>query len=351
MENKKIKVVIIDDSILIRNIISDQLKKDECCEVIAVGKTGLDCIDLAQKLKPDIIILDIEMPVMNGLTALEEMQKKGIKVPIIMLSGLTQTGAKETFRALELGAIDFVPKPSGDNKFDPEEIGELLKSKIRGYFSGLVQLSEKTEIRRENKTFQKILPVKAIGIGTSTGGPKALQHLFTKIPAGFIIPIFIVQHMPRGFTKAFAERLNEISPITVKEAEDGETVKNGYAYLAPGDCHMSVVKSGSGFNIAINQNEPVNGHRPSVDVTLKSLVEIYGGSLMGVIMTGMGKDGADSIKLIHDAGGATLAQDQNTSVVFGMNRVAIENGGVDLVVGIDTMMNKMQEIIDLRGAR
>lgn len=347
---RKIKAVIIDDSMFVRGIVSDQLKKESGCEVIAFGKTGLDCLDLAEKLKPDIMILDIEMPVMNGLAALEEMKKRGIRVPVIMLSSLTQHGAKETFRALELGAIDFVPKPSGENKFDAVGIGNQLKSKIRGYFSNLdAETSKKTVIPVENKTFQKTTPVKAIGIGTSTGGPRALQKLFSQISSGLNLPVFIIQHMPKGFTTAFAERLDEISDYKVKEAENGEIVTAGVAYLAPGDTHMRVVKNGASFMIEINHGDLVNGHRPSIDVTMDSLQECYGSNLLCAILTGMGKDGAMAIKKIHDVGGTTIAQDSESSVVFGMNRQAIEMGGIDYIINIDEMMSKMTEVIQKRG--
>ncbi|MCB1191624.1 MAG: chemotaxis response regulator protein-glutamate methylesterase [Leptospiraceae bacterium] len=350
---KKIKIVVIDDSVLVQNIISDLLQSDGTIEVVATGKTGIDCIELAQKHNPDLITLDIEMPLMDGLTALKEMSKKKINVPIIMLSVLTQYGAKATFQALELGAIDFVPKPSSAIRMDLKEIGELLKSKIHGYFEHeLKKKSRRIKIKVGNFPEQKNNPIKAVSIGTSTGGPNALHYIFKQIPESFNYPIFIVQHMPSGFTKAFAERLDEFSKIKVKEAEHGESVTPGVAYLAPGNYHMTLQKANDNdknFKIELNQRGLVNGHRPSVDVTFDSLRNCYTSNLISVIMTGMGRDGADAIKRIKYEGGATIAQDEKTSVIFGMNRQAIESGCIDYVVPLDKIVPCIIRIIKERG--
>lgn len=348
---RKIKVVIIDDSVLVQNIISDLLQSGGNIEVIATGKTGIDCIELAQKYNPDLITLDIEMPLMDGLTALRELNKKRIHVPVIMLSVLTQYGAKATFQALELGAIDFVPKPSSAIRMDLREIGELLKSKIIGFFEHeSKKKTRRVKIKVGNFPERKNNPIKALGIGTSTGGPNALHYIFKQIPDNFTYPIFIVQHMPSGFTKAFAERLDEFSKIKVKEAEHGEKITPGVAYLAPGNYHMTLQKiDDKNIKIDLNQKGLVNGHRPSVDVTFDSLRNCYTSNLVSVIMTGMGRDGADAIKRIKYEGGATIAQDEKSSVIFGMNRQAIESGCIDYVVPLEKIVPCIIRIIKERG--
>jgi two-component system, chemotaxis family, protein-glutamate methylesterase/glutaminase len=348
---RPIKAIIIDDSALVRNIISDIFESNGSIEVVATGKTGLDFIELVEKFKPDIATLDIEMPIMDGLTALKEISKKNIKVGVIMLSVLTQHGAKATFQALELGAFDFIPKPSTSIKMDLEEIGKLLISKIFGYYDNKNKIM-KPKMRISVGNFSNVskkTSVKAIAIGTSTGGPNALQSLFQQIPKDFSYPIFIVQHMPSGFTKAFAERLSEISNVKVKEAENGELVKSGVAYLAPGNYHLKIHKKEMNISIELDQGNPVNGHRPSIDVTFDSLGACYGSSLLAIIMTGMGKDGAESIKRLNEKGCPTIAQDQATSVIFGMNRQAIDLGAIDEIVPLNEIVPNMIRIIKERG--
>ncbi|MCB1178766.1 MAG: chemotaxis response regulator protein-glutamate methylesterase [Leptospiraceae bacterium] len=348
--SRKIRAIVIDDSALVRNIITDLLQSDGQIEVIATGKTGLDCVQLIEKLNPDVVTLDIEMPVMDGLTALKEISRKNLRVAVIMLSVLTQHGAKATFQALELGAIDFVPKPSTEMKMGLEEIGLLLKSKIIGYFDHeLKKKAPRVKIKVGNFPEVKKYPIKAVGIGTSTGGPNALHSLFRGIPEGFSYPIFVVQHMPAGFTRAFAERLDEISKIKVKEAENGEIVRPGVAYIAPGNYHMKIQRRDINISIELDQGTQVNGHRPSVDVTIDSLTNCYGSSLVGVIMTGMGRDGADSMKRLKERGGATIAQDEKTSTIFGMNRQAIDQGGIDHVVPLEEIVPNILRIIKERG--
>lgn len=348
--SRKIRAIVIDDSALVRSILTDLLQSDGQIEVIATGKTGLECVQLAEKYQPDVITLDIEMPVMDGLTALENLSKKNIRVAVIMLSVLTQHGAKATFQALELGAIDFVPKPSSSMKMDLQEIGTILKSRILGYFDHEVKRkAPRVKIKVGNFPEKKKVPIQAIGIGTSTGGPNALHSVFKQIPEDFVHPIFVVQHMPAGFTKAFAERLDEFSKIKVKEAENGENVVSGTAYIAPGNYHMKIQRKDQNVSIELEQSPLINGHRPSVDVTFDSLRACYGNALVGVIMTGMGKDGADSIKRVKEIGGVTLAQDEKTSVIYGMNRQAIEGGGIDQVLPLAEIVPNIIRIIKERG--
>lgn len=350
-----IRVVIIDDSLLVRNIISDQIQRDEKIQVIATGKTGVDCIELTEKLKPDLVILDVEMPVLDGLSALQELRKKRLGVPVMMLSVLTQHGAEATFKALEYGAIDFIPKPSSTNHFNPEELGAVLRNRIISYFEsvrGIRPLFDPHKVAPPGKipVFKsETKPVEAICIGTSTGGPKALQTVFSEFPERFYLPIFVVQHMPVGFTKAFAARLNEHSKITVKEAEDGEPVEPGVGYVAPGDAHLSIVTRGGRKWIALDKEGLVNGHKPSVEVLFDSAIREYGSALIGVIMTGMGKDGSAATLRMREAGAATIAQDEASSVIFGMNRQAVEMGGVQFVEPLSAITTRILSILKERG--
>ncbi|WP_061243346.1 protein-glutamate methylesterase/protein-glutamine glutaminase [Leptospira interrogans] len=351
-----VRAVIIDDSLLVRNIISDQIQKDSKIHVVATGKTGMDCIDLAQKMNPDVIILDVEMPVMDGLTALHELQKKKLGIPVVMLSVLTQNGAEATFKALEYGAIDFVPKPSSVFQFDPEEIGNILKSKILAYFESKIQIPSQNLLKKA-PAYSKVpagshlkkSPIQAICIGTSTGGPRALQEVFSRIPADISLPILVVQHMPAGFTKAFATRLNDHAKIKVKEAEDGEPIEPNTGYVAPGDAHLSIQSKGGRKWIALNREAPVNGHRPSIEVLLDSAIEEYKSGIIGVIMTGMGKDGSAAIVRVREIGGSTIAQDEQTSVIYGMNRQAVEMGGVEYIEPVTEIINRIQIILKERG--
>jgi two-component system chemotaxis response regulator CheB len=349
----KTKIMIVDDSALVRTVISDIIKKDPDLDVIATAKTGRECIDFCKTAKPDLIILDIEMPEMDGLQALEEMNRQKMRVPVLMLSVLTQHGAEATFRALDLGAIDFVPKPSSQSKFEPEEIGALIIAKIKGYFEYVKKskLQSKLPAKKAIREVKDRKKVSAVVIGTSTGGPRALQEVLTTLPRGLPFPIFVVQHMPSGFTKAFSERMNRNAQLPIKEAEHGEIIKDGEVYIAPGDFQMKISKKGFGNTIELEKSLLVNGHRPSIEVTFDSARSVYGAtSLIGVIMTGMGKDGSVATKNIHDEGGITIAQDEESSIVYGMNRHAIEIGGIDHVVPLGDITKKIIEVWKERGA-
>ncbi|WCL48902.1 protein-glutamate methylesterase/protein-glutamine glutaminase [Leptospira sp. GIMC2001] len=368
MSKRPIKVLIVDDSLLVRNIIADILTNEDDIEVVATGKTGVDCVELSKKLNPDLIVLDIEMPVMDGLSALSELKKNRLRIPTIMLSVLTQHGADATFRALELGAIDFIPKPSSQIQMDTKELGRILIQRIRGYFDGsgstpnakestktsstekiVRTFPEKTAVDKKLGT-TRIAEYEVICFGTSTGGPKALQTIVQAFPGDLKIPVFIVQHMPAGFTKAFADRMNGFCKLHVKEAENGEPVVPGTVYIAPGDFHMKISnKSGAKF-IELDKSPVVNGHRPSIEMTFDSLREVYGGhKIVATIMTGMGRDGADAIKRIHDAKGFTLAQDESSSVIYGMNKYAVEIGAIDRVKPLVEILPNVLDIVNQRG--
>jgi len=337
-------VLIVDDSAIMRKLITDILKKDPDIEVVGQASNGREAIEKAKQLKPEVITLDIEMPEMDGLTALSILKKELPNSKIIMFSSLTQEGAKATLEALAKGAFDFVPKPSTksflesvkkiENELIPKikAAGDLPEHKIcRTFFQ-----ATKAKLRAGL--------YKVLGIGVSTGGPQTLLEIFREMPANFPAPILIVQHMPPLFTKQLAERLDKVTPLKVKEAEDGEPVREGFVYIAPGDYHMTVSAENREKRIRLNQGPPVNNCRPAVDVLFNSLAEVYNGTCLALVLTGMGKDGAEGAKKIKAKGGAVLAQDAKSSVVFGMPRAVIEAGVADEILNLSEISKRLKEL-------
>ncbi len=361
---EKIRVLIVDDSALVRKIVADALESDPSIEVVGTANNGKTAVFKTHTLNPDVITMDIEMPIMNGLDALRQIIETHPK-PVIMMSVLTQHGADATFRALELGAVDFIPKPSTLMAMSVEDIKELLISKVKSVYRSKVKVSrepsasvKEQEKARDTRLVQTGVPAqdvkpleipmvavskKIVGIGTSTGGPSALISIFKSFPKNFPAPILIVQHMPEGFTKAFAERLNSVSTLNVKEAEDGDKVLPGCGFLAPGHSHMAIERSSSGNVVRVFKKDKVSGHMPSIDVLFSSIAEQCSPDAVAVIMTGMGRDGADGILKIRKNGGYTFAQNEETSVVYGMNRVAVEIGGTYEEVPLFDISKKIVE--------
>ncbi|HPA62890.1 MAG TPA: chemotaxis response regulator protein-glutamate methylesterase [Spirochaetota bacterium] len=358
-EKPKIKVLVVDDSALVRRIITDALERDPEITVVGNANNGKTAVFKSFTLDPDVITMDIEMPIMNGLEALREIIRVNPK-PVIMMSVLTQYGAEVTFKALEYGAVDFVPKPSSVLSMSPEELSAQLVAKVKAVAKSVIRIRpsrfENEKESSENKdSFRYEAPLKMdslskggksgklVGIGASTGGPSALMKVFSSLPDNFPAPVLVVQHMPEGFTKAFAERLNSSSSLEVKEAEDMDKVLPGCGYIAPGHSHIILERRSGEFLIRLSKSEKVSGHRPSIDVMLSSIAENYTSELIGVIMTGMGRDGAEGISKIRQKGGYTVAQDEETSVVYGMNRVAVELGGVVDKVPLEQISKKIVE--------
>lgn len=326
------KVLAVDDSGLVRTALSS-IMRSAGFEVIT-AKNGKEAVEKTIQHRPDVITMDINMPEMDGLTALKLIMEK-CPTPVIMLSSLTHEGAKETLEALKLGAVDFIPKPGG-NLPNLSEISAEIIEKVKNASKTSPKLIRLANLRKiKGEVVRTAWPAKTrdvcILIGSSTGGPSALEHVIPRLPSDIPSPLFVVQHMPPVFTKQLAERLNSISEIEVKEAEDGEKVRDGVAYIAPGGRHMKVRRILGSIKIKVVDGLPVNNVKPSVDVTAESVAEVYGGNVVGVILTGMGCDGAYGLSKLKALGAKNVACDEETSVVFGMPRAAIEIGAVDSV--------------------
>ncbi len=345
-----IRVLVVDDSAFVRLTVTEILK-EAGMEVVGTAKNGKEAVEKVMKLKPDVVTLDINMPVMDGLTALKIIMEK-CPTPVIMLSAYTKEGAKETFEALKLGAVDFVTKPQGalaDLSSIADELIEKIKIAVE-VSPNILRLQNlkrfKGEVVRGN--WKKCRSDLCVLIGSSTGGPSALEQIIPRLPADFPAPIFVVQHMPPMFTQQLAERLDSISELEVKEAENNERVRNGVVYIAPGGKHMKVRRALDIVRIKIVDGRPVNAVKPSVDVTAESVVQAYGSNVIGVILTGMGNDGAYGMKLIRTAGGKTIACSEDTCVVFGMPKAAIELGAIDVVKPLYEIAEQIVRFVEVK---
>ncbi|MFA5523338.1 MAG: chemotaxis response regulator protein-glutamate methylesterase [Tissierellales bacterium] len=346
-----VKVMVVDDSAFMRKIISDILREKKDIEVPWTAKNGKDALEKLTSIVPDVITLDIEMPVMDGISTLTEIVKN-YNIPVIMLSSLTVDGAEATIKALELGAIDFITKPTNIFSLNSDEEKKNLIEKVIVASQIKKTTNSYIPVIKPNKVIKPFIPSKGrdldyiISIGTSTGGPKALQTIIPQLPSNINGSVLVVQHMPEGFTKSLATRLDSLSNIRVKEAEDGEKIMKGYCYIAPGSHHMTVHQEKDNIFLKLNQGKTVSGHRPSVDVMMDSVATINTLKKIGIILTGMGSDGANGLKKIFDAGGHTLTQDEESSVVYGMPKAAVNNGCVKKILPLDEISN---EIINILG--
>ncbi|MCA7012729.1 chemotaxis response regulator protein-glutamate methylesterase [Dickeya dadantii] len=336
----KIKVLCVDDSALMRQIMTEIINSHPDMEVVATAPDPLVARDLIKKFNPQVLTLDVEMPRMDGLDFLEKLMRLR-PMPVVMVSSLTGKGSEITLRALELGAIDFVTKPQLGIREGMLAYSELIAEKIR--------MAAKARLPQRNAAPVPTVLIpstpllsseKLIAIGASTGGTEAIRHVLQPLPPTSPA-LLITQHMPPGFTKSFAERLNKLCQITVKEAEDGERVLPGHAYIAPGARHLELARSGANYQVKLHDGPPVNRHRPSVDVLFHSVAQYAGRNAVGVILTGMGNDGAAGMLELHKAGAYTIAQNEASCVVFGMPREAIALGGVDEVVDLHQVSQRM----------
>lgn len=349
-----IKVLVVDDSALMRKIISDLLAEDPSLQVVGTASNGARALQQIKALDPDVVTLDVEMPVMDGLTTLEKiMQQKPL--PVIMLSSLTQSGAEITVKALQKGAVDFVPKPSGQISLDLNKVqGELISkvkiascARVHRSFAGQFSPNLFGHAKKAKKKRELCSPQALVLIGTSTGGPKALNELLPKLPGDFPAAILIVQHMPAGFTRSLAERLDRNSKIYVKEAEDRERVVAGTAYIAPGGYHLQVgqASTDSAVRLYLDKGDLVNGHRPSVDVLMLSASKLKGHKIIGVILTGMGHDGCEGMCALKKKGADTIAEDRTTAVVYGMPRAVVEAQVVDRQIPLPLVASEILSML------
>ncbi|MDD2367146.1 MAG: chemotaxis response regulator protein-glutamate methylesterase [Desulfuromonadaceae bacterium] len=344
----KIRVLVVDDSTSMRMLVRAILTSDPSIEVVGVAADGIEAVEKAEALKPEVITLDVEMPRMNGIDALRQIM---VKAPskVIMLSSLTQEGAKTTFEALDAGAFDFVPKRAGYG-FEAEILNKVKES-VRSNFGVTAKGAAATA-----KSEGSVIPVQSmlarnkrinvVGIGTSTGGPLALQEVLSRIPASFPYGIVVAIHMPKTFTATYSERINSKCAITVREAVDGDLVKQGVALIAPGGVHTTIVRHNGGMMVKTvpSADYPKHVYVPSVDLMLSSLAEVTAGSMLGVIMTGMGSDGFKGMQLLKQKGGTTIVQDEATSTIYGMPRACIMGGVADVVLPLGKIGDEIAKI-------
>lgn len=345
---KKIRVLIVDDSALVRDLLLKGLSADPGIEVVGTAQDVYVARDLIVKLRPDVLTLDIEMPKMDGIEFLRRLMPQ-FPLPVVVVSSLTQRGKYITMQALESGAVDFVPKPTSDVARGLTEMMVELRTKIKIASTANVSHWKNKRYETKDAAGRSVKSLaestdKVIAIGASTGGTEAIKKVIEELPP--TIPgIVIVQHMPKGFTKTFADRLNDICIMQVKEAEDGDRILRGRALVAPGDFHMKVIRSGGQYIVKLSEGDKVNGHRPSVDVMMHSVAQQVGANAYGVILTGMGNDGAQGLKAMREAGAKTLGQDQNTCVVYGMPKVAFDIGGVEKQLPLEDIGNGLLKLV------
>ncbi|ANQ52990.1 MULTISPECIES: chemotaxis response regulator protein-glutamate methylesterase [unclassified Thermosipho (in: thermotogales)] len=345
MEEKKIKILIVDDSAFMRMILKDVIEKEKDMKIVGIAKDGLEAVELAIKHKPDVITLDVEMPKLNGIEALKEIMKRSPS-RIIMVSSLTEEGADITITALQLGAVDFVTKPAGSISMNFRKVAGELIEKIRNAMKIDVKaLSRKITYSHKTFSVKSLVSGKIVVIGSSTGGPKSLDQVIPPLPSNFPAPIILVQHMPAGFTKSLANRLNKISNLNVKEAEEGDILKPGWVYVAPGDYHLGIRLHDKKSIVYLEKSEKINNVRPAVDFTLDKVAEIYKEKTISVILTGMGKDGTKGAFKVKYYKGIVIAESKETCVVYGMPKSVVEEGYADFVLPAYKIPEKLVEII------
>lgn len=371
MTDPKIRVLIVDDSSFMRSLLKRMIEKDDRFEVVGVAKNGAEGVDMAKELKPQIVTMDIEMPVMNGLEALEQIMKEDPR-PVVMVSSLTEDGAEATLKALDLGAIDFLPKAMNDHEKNILTSGSILHEKLAAaaragaHMGRVIQRPiskaqspvehKKPEVRAEiakpdesvqpnvhNRAIGKF-PAKIVLIGSSTGGPRALACLLESLPK-LSVPVVIAQHMPAKFTSAMAERIDSTCSMKIKEAEEGEILEAGVVYIAPGGLHMRIKNSGTSYSVKISENKGESVYKPSVEVLGESVLDSVKGKIMAVMLTGMGSDGVNAFEKIHKKGGYVLAQNKESCVVYGMSRSVVERNAANEILSLEDISKKLVQLL------
>jgi two-component system, chemotaxis family, protein-glutamate methylesterase/glutaminase len=339
-----VRVLVVDDSALMRKLIPQMLASDESIEVVGTAMDGSFCLKKIDELKPNVVTLDLEMPGMNGIDTLKEIMRRH-PVPVIVFSSHSIEGASVTVKALGLGAFDFVTKPKDASAHMAEIAKELIvKVKAAAECKLKPRMLPGTPLRPEKTSASAGAPTRVIAIGVSTGGPQAMEYLLSQLPGDFPGTIVVVQHMPEGFTDMFARRLDELCALRVKEAQSGDVLQPGRVLICPGSRHVKVKRLPLGDVAVLSDDPRVNGHRPSADVLFRSVAEEFKNQAVAVIMTGMGDDGAEGLGMVKKEGGMTIAQSEDSCVVYGMPKAAIERGYAVRVVGLDVMAATLQAL-------
>jgi len=357
---QKIRVLCVDDSSLIRSLMTEIINGQRDMEVVATAPDPLVARELIKQLNPDVLTLDVEMPRMDGLDFLEKLMRLR-PMPVVMISSLTLRNSEVTLRALELGAVDFVSKPALGIREGMLEYADLIGDKIRAAARARLfparrpavpgtELKPGTTVPPSTSTLSFRGTEKLIGIGASTGGTEAIREVLVELPSD-CPGVLITQHMPPGFTRSFAARLDGLCRIRVKEAENGERILPGHAYVAPGAWHMRMARNGANYEIRLDQEAPINRHRPSVDALFHSMAECAGRNTAAALLTGMGKDGAEGLLRLREAGATTFAQDEQSCVVYGMPREAALIGAACEVVRLDQMAGHLLAALTEHGVR
>jgi two-component system chemotaxis response regulator CheB len=351
---KKVRVLVVDDSALMRKLIPQMLESDPSIEVVGTAMDGNFCLKKIEELHPSVVTLDLQMPGMNGIETLKEIMRRH-PLPVIVVSSHSTDGAAVTLKALSLGAFDFVTKPQDAAAHMAESAAELI-AKIKaaadskivrpGTLGGTRVPTAKISVAKSAAP-----PTKLVAIGVSTGGPQALEFLLPQLPPDFLGTIVVVQHMPEGFTEMFARRLDELCSLRVKEAQSGDLLQAGRVLICPGSRHMKVKRMGMGDIVVLSDEARVHGHRPSVDVLFQSAAEEFGPQAVAALMTGMGEDGAEGLGAVKRAGGTTIAQSEESCVVFGMPKAAIERGYATRIVPLEALSTTLQALCGRNGGR
>ncbi len=346
MSMNKVRVLVVDDSALMRKLIPQMVETDQSIEVVGTAMDGTFCLKKIEELRPTVVTLDLQMPGMNGIDTLKEIMRRH-PLPVIVVSSHSTDGASITFKALGLGAFDFVTKPQDASAHMAETARQLI-AKIKAAADCKVvrpgTLGAAVRVEKTASAKSGPPPTKTVAIGISTGGPQALEYLLAQMPPDFPGTILVVQHMPSGFTEMFAKRLDELCALRVKEAQSGDVLQAGRVLVCPGSRHMTVKRLPMGDVVVLNDDPLVNGHRPSVDVLFHSLAQEFGRMSVAVLMTGMGDDGAQGLGEVKKAGGMTIAQSEESCVVFGMPKAAIERGYATRVVGLEVLASTLQAL-------
>jgi two-component system chemotaxis response regulator CheB len=350
----KIRILVVDDSAVFRRLVADELASDPGLEVVGTAANGRIALARMSQVNPDMVILDVEMPEMDGLETLKELRKTYRRLPVIMFSALTERGAEVTLDALALGATDYFTKPTDLGSLDAslrvirEDLIPKIKMICAPTGANLKPTGSAAAARSPSRAPASTGLIRVVVIGTSTGGPNALAEIFTRLPADFPVPILIVQHMPPMFTRLLAERLSAVSPLGVEEGASGTVVLPGRAWVAPGDHHMIVVRDGMQHRLLLHRDPPENSCRPAVDVLMRSSAQAYGADELAVILTGMGQDGLRGCEAIREAGGQVIAQDEATSVVWGMPGFVARAGLADKVLPLPQVADEIIRRVNIR---